>query len=128
MGQKGNPVKIISERGCVTFLDTGNSCGASQRNYGAAFRVLNLIPVQQRYQAALQSGLFVSTKTGLRSCIVRDGGSVAGFPGVGKPVRAGRTETIDDRDVRRRPRRIPDSARAVAPPYPLKSAADFAQS
>jgi aryl-alcohol dehydrogenase-like predicted oxidoreductase len=64
----------------VTFLDTGNSYGASQRNYGAAFRALNLIPGQPGYDAARRSRLFVSTKAGSRYSILR-GEAAAGIAG-----------------------------------------------
>ncbi len=83
------PVALIIKavKAGVTFLDTGNSYGASQRNYGAAFRALDLIPGQPGYQAGLRSRLFVSTKTGLRYSIVRDSAPAAGPPGRGnQPV------------------------------------------
>jgi aryl-alcohol dehydrogenase-like predicted oxidoreductase len=73
----------------VTFLDTGNSYGSSQLNYGAAFRELNLVPGQPGYQAALRSRLFVSTKLGSRYAIIRDasaqvGGSRGGARALGE--------------------------------------------
>jgi aryl-alcohol dehydrogenase-like predicted oxidoreductase len=79
------PVALIVKaiKAGVTFLDTGNSYGASQRNYGAAFRALNLIPGQPGYQAALRSRLFVSTKTGRRYSIVRGGAPPVALAGRG---------------------------------------------
>ncbi|MBZ5596668.1 MAG: aldo/keto reductase [Acidobacteriia bacterium] len=87
------PVALIVKavKAGVTFLDTGNSYGASQRNYGAAFRALNLIPGQPGYQAALRSRLFVSTKTGMRYSIVR-----AGAPAAGPPGRGGSQSVLDE--------------------------------
>jgi aryl-alcohol dehydrogenase-like predicted oxidoreductase len=70
----------------VTLLDTGNSYGDSQLNYGAAFRELNLVPGRPGYQAALRSRLFVSTKLGSRYAVVRELPAGAVVPRRGVPT------------------------------------------
>lgn len=50
----------------VNYLDTANVYGASQVNYGEAFRRLHLVPGQPGYKGQLRASLYLATKTGRR--------------------------------------------------------------
>jgi aryl-alcohol dehydrogenase-like predicted oxidoreductase len=64
-----DPVAIIEKavRLGVTYLDTSNVYGPSQKNFGAAFRRLNLVPDAAGYDAAARARLFIATKTHVRT-------------------------------------------------------------
>ena len=47
----------------VTYLDTANTYGASQLNYGEAFRRMHITPSDASYNAALRERLFIVSKT-----------------------------------------------------------------
>ncbi|MGP8247790.1 MAG: aldo/keto reductase [Bryobacteraceae bacterium] len=50
----------------LNYLDTSNLYGASQANYGEAFRRLHLAPGTAGYNAALRQSLFINSKTARR--------------------------------------------------------------
>ncbi|MBW2633079.1 MAG: aldo/keto reductase, partial [Deltaproteobacteria bacterium] len=64
-----DPVAIIEKavRLGVTYLDTSNIYGPSQKHYGQAFRRLGLIPGEPDYDPALRSRIFLASKTHVRS-------------------------------------------------------------
>jgi aryl-alcohol dehydrogenase-like predicted oxidoreductase len=47
----------------VNYLDTANAYGASQANYGEAFRRLHLVPGTPDYNPALRQSLYLASKT-----------------------------------------------------------------
>jgi aryl-alcohol dehydrogenase-like predicted oxidoreductase len=47
----------------LNYLDTANAYGASQANYGEAFRRLHLTPADANYDLALRQKLYIATKT-----------------------------------------------------------------
>lgn len=77
-GDEGVEIIVKAIRLGVTYLETANNYQLSQRNYHKAFRILNLIPGQAGYDASLRSRLFLGTKTGLRSAVIRDGSKPIG--------------------------------------------------
>jgi aryl-alcohol dehydrogenase-like predicted oxidoreductase len=50
----------------INYYDTSNAYGPSQKNYGKAFRKLNLIPGQKDYNQKLRDSIFLTTKTMVR--------------------------------------------------------------
>lgn len=50
----------------VNYYDTSNAYGPSQKNYGKAFRKLDLIPGQKGYNQKLRDSIFLTTKTMVR--------------------------------------------------------------
>jgi aryl-alcohol dehydrogenase-like predicted oxidoreductase len=50
----------------INYFDTSNAYGPSQKNYGEAFRKLNLVPGQKNYDQALRDSIFLTTKTMVR--------------------------------------------------------------
>ncbi|MGH9719871.1 MAG: aldo/keto reductase [Bryobacteraceae bacterium] len=77
-GDEAVEIVVKSVRAGITYLETANNYQLSQLNYGKAFRVLNLIPGQPGYDAALRARLFIATKTGLRTAIARGGAKPMG--------------------------------------------------
>lgn len=77
-GAEGVEIVVKAVRSGITYLETANNYQLSQTNYGKAFRILNLIPGQQGYDAALRGRLFLATKTGLRYSAIRDGSTPRG--------------------------------------------------
>jgi len=63
-----DPVNIIIKaiNQGVNYLDTSNVYGASQTNYGKAFRDLSLVPGQAGYDEAKRRSLHLASKTFLR--------------------------------------------------------------
>jgi aryl-alcohol dehydrogenase-like predicted oxidoreductase len=63
-----NPEHIILKAIClgINYLDTSNRYGPSQRNYGKAFRTLQLIPGVSGYDEKKRRSLFLASKTRLR--------------------------------------------------------------
>lgn len=70
-GDEGVEIVVKGVRSGITYLETANNYQQSQRNYGKAFRILNLIPGQPGYDSNLRGRLFLATKTSLRTAIVR---------------------------------------------------------
>jgi hypothetical protein len=68
-GQGIDPVGIIEKavRLGVTYLDTSNIYGPSQKHYGQAFRRLGLIPGTPNYDPQLREEIFLATKTHIRT-------------------------------------------------------------
>jgi aryl-alcohol dehydrogenase-like predicted oxidoreductase len=64
-----DPVAIIEKalRLGVTYLDTSNVYGPSQKHFGDAFRRAKLVPGAADYDAAARARLFIASKTHLRS-------------------------------------------------------------
>lgn len=64
-----DPVPIIAKavNMGVTYLDTSNAYGASQQNFGKAFAALGLAPGRANYDERKRRGLFIASKTMLRS-------------------------------------------------------------
>lgn len=64
-----DPVAIIEKalQLGVTYLDTSNVYGPSQKHFGEAFRRAKLVPGAAGYDAAARARLFIATKTHLRS-------------------------------------------------------------
>jgi aryl-alcohol dehydrogenase-like predicted oxidoreductase len=77
-GDEGVAIVVKAVRAGITYLETANNYQLSQLNYHKAFRILNLIPGEPGYDAALRGRLFLATKTGLRSTVVRDGSKPLG--------------------------------------------------
>lgn len=50
----------------INYYDTSNAYGPSQKNYGKAFRKLNLIPGEKGYNQKLRDSIFLTTKTMVR--------------------------------------------------------------
>jgi len=50
----------------VNYLDTSNVYGPSQRNYGKAFKALNLVPGRPDYDEARRRSLYLASKTMIR--------------------------------------------------------------
>jgi aryl-alcohol dehydrogenase-like predicted oxidoreductase len=50
----------------INYFDTSNAYGPSQKNYGEAFRKLNLVPGQKKYDQELRDSIFLTTKTMVR--------------------------------------------------------------
>jgi predicted aldo/keto reductase-like oxidoreductase len=50
----------------INYYDTSNVYGPSQKNYGKAFRKLNLVPGQKDYNQKLRDSIFLTTKTMVR--------------------------------------------------------------
>jgi predicted aldo/keto reductase-like oxidoreductase len=50
----------------INYYDTSNAYGPSQKNYGKAFRKLNLVPGQNGYNQKLRDSIFLTTKTMVR--------------------------------------------------------------
>jgi aryl-alcohol dehydrogenase-like predicted oxidoreductase len=90
---EGVEIVVKAVRMGLTYLETANNYQLSQRNYHKAFRILNLIPGEPGYDHALRGRLFLATKTGLRTGVVR---------GDAKPVgrSAGGGTTVADDVVR----------------------------
>ena len=63
-----DPVKIILKAFelKVNYFDTSNLYGPSQMNFGKAFRQLDLIPGQPKYNEALRKSIFITSKTAIR--------------------------------------------------------------
>jgi aryl-alcohol dehydrogenase-like predicted oxidoreductase len=70
-GDEAVKIVVKAVRAGVTYLETANNYQLSQLNYGKAFEILNLKPGRPGYDAGLRGRLFVATKTGLRTAIVR---------------------------------------------------------
>src|SRR5689334_16970524 len=64
-----DPVAIIEKavKLGITYLDTSNVYGPSQRHFGEAFRRMNLVPGRAGYDRAARERLYLATKTHLRS-------------------------------------------------------------
>ncbi|HKP57941.1 MAG TPA: aldo/keto reductase [Polyangiales bacterium] len=64
-----DPVAIIDKALLlgVTYLDTSNVYGPSQKHFGEAFRRAKLVPGAAGYDAAARARLFIATKTHVRS-------------------------------------------------------------
>jgi aryl-alcohol dehydrogenase-like predicted oxidoreductase len=71
-GDEGVEIIVKAIRSGLTYLETANNYQLSQLNYNRAFRILNLIPGEPGYNAALRGRLFLATKTGLRYSLIRD--------------------------------------------------------
>jgi len=83
-------VKIVVKaiRSGVTYLETANNYQLSQLHYGKAFDELNLKPGRPGYDHNLRGRLFIATKTGLRTGVIRDGSEPIGrSSGGGRLVR-----------------------------------------
>jgi aryl-alcohol dehydrogenase-like predicted oxidoreductase len=50
----------------INYYDTSNVYGPSQKNYGKAFRKLNLVPGEKVYDQKLRDSIFLTTKTMIR--------------------------------------------------------------
>ena len=63
-----DPVPIILKafKIGINYFDTSNLYGPSQMNYGKAFRQLNLIPGEEKYNQNLRKSIFLTTKTHIR--------------------------------------------------------------
>lgn len=77
-GGEGVEIVVKAVRSGITYLETANNYQLSQLNYHKAFRILNLIPGEPGYDHALRGRLFLATKTGWRSAIIRDGSKPVG--------------------------------------------------
>jgi aryl-alcohol dehydrogenase-like predicted oxidoreductase len=68
-GEGIDPVAIIEKavRLGVTYLDTSNIYGPSQKHFGIAFRRLGLVPGAPNYDPELRGRIFLASKTHLRS-------------------------------------------------------------
>ncbi|MSV29281.1 MAG: hypothetical protein EXQ52_11170 [Bryobacterales bacterium] len=77
-GDEGVEIVVKAVRMGLTYLETANNYQLSQRNYHKAFRILNLIPGEPGYDQSLRGRLFLATKTGLRSAVIRDGSKPVG--------------------------------------------------
>lgn len=77
-GDEGVEIVVKAVRMGLTYLETANNYQLSQRNYHRAFRILNLIPGEPGYDSALRGRLFLATKTGLRTSLVRNGAKPLG--------------------------------------------------
>lgn len=64
-----NPAAIIVKavKLGINYLDTSNIYGPSQKNYGNAFKALNLIPDESNYNKNLRESIFLASKTHFRS-------------------------------------------------------------
>jgi aryl-alcohol dehydrogenase-like predicted oxidoreductase len=64
-----DPIAIIEKalRLGVTYFDTSNVYGPSQKHFGEAFRRLHLVAGATGYDAAARARIFVATKTHLRT-------------------------------------------------------------
>jgi aryl-alcohol dehydrogenase-like predicted oxidoreductase len=69
--QEAVQIVVKAVRAGITYLETANAYQLSQTNYGKAFRILNLVPGQPGYDAALRGRLFIASKTRLRTGLVR---------------------------------------------------------
>ncbi len=86
-GDEAVGIVVKAVRLGITYLETANAYNLSQLNYGKAFRILNLIPGQPGYDAALRGRLFLATKSSIRTGLVRgDAQPVGRSPGGGKSV------------------------------------------
>ncbi len=65
----------------INYFDTSNVYGPSQKNYGKAFRQLNLIPGQNEYNRKLRDSIFLTTKTMIRW-------AKGGYPRINKVLNA----------------------------------------
>ena len=70
-GDEAVKIVVKAVRAGVTYLETANNYQGSQLNYGKAFAILNLKPGKPGYDASLRGRLFIATKTGLRTGLVR---------------------------------------------------------
>ena len=68
-GEGIDPVAIIEKavRLGITYLDTSNIYGPSQKHFGMAFRRLGLVPGAPNYDPELRSRIFLASKTHVRS-------------------------------------------------------------
>ena len=68
-GEGVDPVAIIEKAVHlgITYLDTSNIYGPSQKHYGQAFRRLGLVPDAPNYDVNLRGRIFLAGKTHLRS-------------------------------------------------------------
>jgi aryl-alcohol dehydrogenase-like predicted oxidoreductase len=89
-GDEGVEIIVKAIRSGLTYLETANNYLSSQLNYGKAFRILNLIPGRPGYDGALRGRLFLASKSGFRSALIRDGSKPVGSS------RGGGTTCIDD--------------------------------
>src|SRR5262252_5107728 len=64
-----DPIAIIEKalQLGITYLDTSNVYGPSQKHFGEAFRRAKLVPGVAGYDAAMRARLFIATKTHVRS-------------------------------------------------------------
>ncbi|MEZ5361271.1 MAG: aldo/keto reductase [Bryobacterales bacterium] len=86
-GDEAVKIVVKAVRAGVTYLETANNYQLSQLNYGKAFDILNLKPGKPGYDAGLRGRLFIATKTGLRTGLVRgDAKPVGNSAGGGKLV------------------------------------------
>jgi len=51
----------------INYMDTSNLYGPSQKNFGEAFRRLGLSPEAKNYDSAARKGLYLASKTHIRS-------------------------------------------------------------
>ncbi len=73
-------VKIVVKavKSGITYFETANNYQLSQLNYGKAFEELNLKPGVPGYDHNLRGRLFIASKTGLRTGVIRDGSEPIG--------------------------------------------------
>jgi len=80
-------IVVKAVRAGVTYLETANNYQLSQLKYGKAFRELNLIPGEPGYDHNLRGRLFIASKSGIRTALVRGGAEPVGrSSGGGKSV------------------------------------------
>jgi len=77
-GDEAVKIVVKAVRAGVTYLETANNYQLSQIHYGKAFDVLNLKPGKPGYDHNLRGRLFIATKTGLRTGLVRGGAEPVG--------------------------------------------------
>ena len=70
-----DPVAIIEKaHGMgVTYYDTSNVYGPSQANFGKAFRNLGLVPGEGNYDPAARAGIYLASKTHVRTTKTPEG-------------------------------------------------------
>ena len=64
-----DPIAIIEKafHSGINYMDTSNVYGPSQKNFGEAFRRLGLSPEARNYDAEARKGLYLASKTHIRS-------------------------------------------------------------
>ncbi len=86
-GDEAVAIVVKAIRAGMTYIETANNYFLSQEKMGAAFEILNLKPGQPGYDHSLRARLFIATKTGLRTALVRgDAEPVGRSAGGGKFV------------------------------------------
>ena len=88
-GDEAVQITVKAIRAGMTYIETANNYFLSQEKMGKAFEILNLKPGQPGYDHSLRGRLFIATKTGLRTALVRgDAKPVGNSAGGGKFVLA----------------------------------------